>query len=142
MSYALSQSFKNTPADNRLRQTDDYHENKAIPEVLKNKIARQVNNDSLRLILKIMGQTNMPVHIEAQVSGDVINWSESEAYLPLWNRERGNCWVVTHPSICGEDYTLEMFDFEGYQMCKLWSDYENKHCWDNLLNTLTLEGIN
>ena len=122
MSYSLSQNLISTTVLNRSRNNDYYRCRKNTPELLINQNARQVDNGSLKLLLQITDQAGMPVFIESQLSGDTLELQENDARIPLLERRLDTSWVVTHSSICGEEYSLELFDAEGLRFCKLWSD--------------------
>ncbi|HBS27528.1 MAG TPA: hypothetical protein DD827_10495 [Gammaproteobacteria bacterium] len=139
MSHALAQNLISSTVHNRSRNSDYYRGRKNnTPELLQNRIARRVNNGSLKLLLQITDQAGMPVFIESQLSGDSLELQENDARIPLLEHQLDTSWVVTHSSIYGEDYSLELFDTEGLRLCKIWSDNENKACWAQLLDALTL----
>ena len=81
MSHALAQNLISSTVHNRSRNSDYYRGRKNnTPELLQNRIARRVNNGSLKLLLQITDQAGMPVFIESQLSGDSLELQENDAY--------------------------------------------------------------
>lgn len=138
MSY--SQNLINRTAQSWSRQGGYCRVRKDIPSSLNTKNACRVDNRSLNLLLQIAEQTAMRFLVETQVQGDVTQLLDNDERISIWKDQLHSTWVVSELMICGVERSLELFDGNGLLLGKLFSDYDNKACWAELLDALPLYG--
>lgn len=140
MNTTTSQNLLGRAAQNRSRNQQYWQYNKAVPKQLHSKIARRVENGALTLLLQVVDQTAMPIFVETQLTSGTQAFQHNEMRVSLFSDQSQSSWVVTYPTLCGEDHALELFDHDGMRLCKIMSDEKNMPCWSQLLDALPSNG--
>lgn len=154
MNQPLSWDLTRLAAVKRVPHEHDSQISSAPPKALTDRVARQVGNGSLEIILEVVEQASLPLVVESNYPGADWRYSgevsridlsfnggilqANNARLPFPSGQVDTTWIVTYPSLNEEKHALELFNTNGRRLLKISAETDNNICWSQLLDALPL----